>query len=113
MNNGDDKVHVTTVVKEKVACMVQAAARSPREPENVDTSAARFQPPSAAGAGAATSRAGPRPLQGSPSTAGARAPSSAGQQFARMTAAAEQSNHTVFEAISHPLDEKLLLAATC
>ena len=69
-------------------CLMQAAARSPREPENVDLSAAKPKPPAAAAAGTATSKAGtvassPRagpgvasPTQVPKSTAGARAPPS-------------------------------------
>ncbi|KAL0056197.1 hypothetical protein WJX82_008619 [Trebouxia sp. C0006] len=71
---------------EKTAALreeAKAAARSPREPENVDTSAVKSKPPAAAAAGTATSRAGPTvsspsrtgPTVSSPSRAGPAASS--------------------------------------
>lgn len=82
---------------EKTAALRQeakAAARSPREPENVDTSAVKSKPPAAAAAGTATSRAGPtvsspsraRPAASSPSRAGPAASSPA--QVPKSTAGA-------------------------
>ena len=56
---------------------LQAAARAPREPENVDVAAATSKPPAAAAAGTATSRpASASPPQVPNTTAGARAPPS-------------------------------------